>query len=64
MATTYAFIPVGAKVMFEYNGNIREGVVEGVHRPTQNHFSAPTAYTVIYRRGQHTVRAVDVIEMN
>lgn len=62
MTTTYSFIEPGTKVMLEINGKIREGVVRDVHRPTANQFSAPTAYTVIYRRGEYTVRATEVIE--
>lgn len=61
MAATYAFIPRDTKVMFEHDGKIREGVVRDVHRPTGNTFSEPSAYTVIYRRGEYTVSADAVL---
>ena len=64
MTTTHYFIPFDTKVMFEYDGKIREGVVRDVHRPTRNKFSAPTSYTVIYRRGEYTVSADAVLEMD
>jgi hypothetical protein len=62
MGTTYESLAKGTTVMFEYQGKIREGVVEGINRPTGNAFSAPTSYTIIYRRGQYTVPADSVLE--
>lgn len=61
---TFPFIPAGTKVYFEVNGNIREGVVEGINRPTMNSFSAPKSYTVRYRGGQYTTPAADVLPVD
>jgi len=62
MSTTHPSIAKGTKVMFEYNGNIREGVVREGFSRTSNDLSPTTAYCVIYRGGEYTVSADSVLE--
>lgn len=61
MSETFSSIPRGTKVLFQYHGKVREGVVREGFSRTANSLSPTTAYCVIYRHGEYTVNADDVL---
>lgn len=63
MTTTFPSIARDTKVMFEVNGRIRTGVVREGFSRTANDLSPTTSYCVIYRGGEYTVAADDVMPL-